>query len=319
MTRPRFECRFGIEPLLLAIALAGCGTTPDTTGTEAAVEELSSHDLMLPVHAQVVAQGIPGAGAITQVGSFRPNSPVNNKPALAAFAAPGQVLDPVRLLVASSSSFGATLSRPAEAPGAVLSLDVTHGLVTVPSDLATAGGQASSTDGHAQIFANGDAAFLNSINNPTSATAALVSSSLPLGISLNSGNGRPWVANAPTGADGPGTITVLDPNGAPLAGPPDPVAGGVFSGDETNRSSASTEGLDHGAVGTAILTKSSDGTGKAVFLAAEADGSIVQVHVLKGVDAFAAAGTFHPLANLTVAATQSTSPDTVTRVGMVFN
>jgi hypothetical protein len=319
LTRRRVECRYGIESLLLAIALAGCGTTPDTTATEPATEELSLHDLMLPVHAQVVAQGIPGAGAITQVGNFRPNSPINNKPALAAFAAPGKVLDPVRLLVASSSSFGATPARPAEAPGAVLSLDVTQGMVTVPSDLATAGGQASSSDGHATIYANGDAAFLNSINSPMAVTAALVSSSLPLGISLNSGNGRPWVANAPTGADGPGTITVLDPNGAPLAGAPDPVAGGIFSGDGTNRSSASTEGLDHGAVATAILTKSSDGSGKAVFLAAEADGSIVQVHVLKGVDAFAPAGTFHPLTNVTVASTQSTSPDTVTRVGMVFN
>ena len=226
---------------------------------------------------------------------------------------------PTRLLVASSSSFGATLSRPAEAPGAVLSLDVGHGLVTVAPDLATAGGQAASADGLARIYANQDAPFLNSVNNPAAATAALPSSSLPLGISINSGNGRPWIANAPTGANGAGTITVHDPSGAPLAGPPDPIAGGVFSGDATNRSSASTEGLDHGAVATAILSKSPDGTGKAVFLAAEADGSIVQVHVLKGVDGLAPAGTFHPLTDLSVAATQSMSPDVVTRVGMVFN
>ncbi|HEY6475260.1 MAG TPA: di-heme oxidoredictase family protein [Polyangia bacterium] len=305
---------------MLAIALAGCGTAPDSSGTETATEDLSLRESFMPtVHAQVVAQGIPGAGAITQVGTFRPNSPINSKPALAAFAAPGQVLDPQRLLVASSSSFGATLSRPAEAPGAVLSLDVSQGLVSVPSTLATAGGQAVSADGHAQIYANQDAAFLNSINSPNAVTAALPSSSLPLGISLNRGNGRPWVANAPTGANGPGTITVLDPNGEPLVGAPDPVAGGVFEGDGTNRNSASTEGLDHGAVGTAIMTKSSDGSGKAVFLAAEADGSIVQVHVLKGVDAFAPAGTFHPLNNVTVAATQSTSPDVVTRVGVLFN
>jgi hypothetical protein len=319
-TRRRFESRFRIEPLVLAIALAGCGTTPDSPGTETATEDLSFGGSFMPVvHAQVVAQGIPGAGAITQVGAFRPNSPLNNKPALAAFTAPGQVLDPQRLLVASSSSFGATLSRPAEAPGAVLSLDVSQGLVTVAATLATAGGQAVSADGHAQIYANQDAAFLNSINSPSAVTAALPSASLPLGISLNSGNGRPWVANAPTGANGPGTITVLDPNGEPLAGAPDPVAGGVFSGDGTNRSSASTEGLDHGAVATAIMTKSPDGTGKAVFLAAESDGSIVQVDVLKGVDAFAPAGTFHALTNVTVAATQSTSPDTLTRVGMLFN
>ena len=145
VTRRRFESRLGIEPLLLAIALAGCGTTPDSSGTEVASDDLSLRDVMPSVRAQVVAQGIPGAGAITQVGTFRPNSPINNKPALAAFAAPGQVLDPVRLLVASSSSFGATLSRPAEAPGAVLSLDVSQGLVTVPSDLGTAGGQAISS------------------------------------------------------------------------------------------------------------------------------------------------------------------------------
>jgi hypothetical protein len=321
VTRRSVGTHFGIEALVLAIALAGCGTGSDSAETETAVGDLSFRDSFFvpPIHAQVVAQGIPGAGAITQVGTFHRGSPIHDKATLNPAIAPGMVLDPQRLLVASSSSFGATLSRPAEGPGGVLSLDVSHGLVTVAPDLATAGGQAASADGRAQIYANQDAAFLNSVNNPTAATAALPSSSLPLGLSINSGNGRPWIANAPTGPNGPGTISVDDPSGAPLAGPPDPVAGGVFSGDVTNRNSASTEGLDHGAVGTAIMSKSPDGTGKAVFLAAEADGSIVQVHVLKGVDGLAPAGTFHPLTNLTVAATQSTSPDVVTRVGMVFN
>ncbi|HLK91004.1 MAG TPA: hypothetical protein VKZ18_13985, partial [Polyangia bacterium] len=157
--------RLGIAPLLLAVALGGCAAAPDSS-TESQSADLSLGGLVLPLRAQVVAQGIPGAGAITQVGTFRANSPINNKPALAAFAAPGQVLDPVRLLVASSSSFGATLSRPAEAPGAILSLDVSQGMVTVAADLATAGGQAASADGHAQIYTNQDAAFLNSINNP---------------------------------------------------------------------------------------------------------------------------------------------------------
>jgi CxxC motif-containing protein (DUF1111 family) len=141
---------------------------------------------------------------------------------------------------------------------------------------------------------------------------------LPLGLSLNRGFGRPWIAYARTAASGAGTITVDDPNGAPLAGAPNPVAGGVFAGDLTNRAT-STKGLDHGALATALLTKSPDGTGRAVFLAAEADGSIVQVHVQKGVDAFAPAGTFTPLPALTVEATQSMSPDAVTRVGLVFN
>ncbi len=54
-----------------------------------------------------------------------------------------------------------------------------------------------------------------------------------------------------------------------------------------------------------------------MFAAAEADGSIVQVHVLKGVDGLAPAGTFHPLPDLSVTAAQSTNPDVVTRVGMV--
>jgi hypothetical protein len=322
VTRRSVRTHGGIEALVLAIALVGCGTGADSAGTaqtESSDLSLRSPFLVFPIRAQVVAQGIPGAGAITQVGTFHRGSPIHDKAALNPSIAPGMVLDPARLLVASSSSFGATLSRPGEAPGAVLSLDVGHGLVTVAPDLAVAGGQAASADGLARIYANQDPAFLNSVNNPAAATAALPSASLPLGISINSGNGRPWIANAPTGANGAGTITVDDPSGAPLAGPPDPIAGGVFSGDATNRNSASTEGLDHGAVATAILSKSPDGTGKAVFLAAEADGSIVQVHVLKGVDGLAPAGTFHPLTDLSVAATQSTSPDVVTRVGMVFN
>ncbi|MES1204970.1 MAG: di-heme oxidoredictase family protein, partial [Pseudomonadota bacterium] len=272
-----------------------------------------------PIRARVVAQGIPGAGAITQVGTFHRGSPIHDKPAMAAFAAPGMVLDPARLLVASSSSFGAPLARPDDAPGAVLSLDVSQGLVTVDPGLAAAGGQAKSADGRAQIYTNQDPAFLNGVNNPAAVTAALPSASLPLGLSLNRGGGRPWIANAPTGPSGPGTISVVDPNGTPLAGPPDPVAGGVFAGSLTNRNSATTEGLDHGAVATALLTKSPDASTKAVFAAAEADGSIVQVHVLKGVDALAPAGTFQALPDLSVAATQSTNPDVVTRVGMVFN
>jgi hypothetical protein len=318
------ETRFWLGAVALSIALAGCGTPPQPATTTSTSDDLSTRDfhepdLALPLRAQVVATGIPGAGAITQVGTFHRGGPFHDKAPFAALTAPGMILDPQRLLVASASSFGATLAQPAEAPGCVLSLDVGYGLIAVPPDLAVAGGQAATADGRARIYANADAAFLNSLTSPKAATAALPSTGLPLGISLNRGFGRPWIANAPSGASGAGTITVDDPNGAPLAGAPDPVAGGVFSGDETNRSPASTEGLDHGAVATALLTKSPDGTGKAVFLAAEADGSIVQVHVLKGVDALAPAGTFSPLPTLTVDAAQSMARDTVTRVGLAFN
>jgi hypothetical protein len=323
------EVRFWLAAVAVSAALVACstGSEPVTTQSDplsaAGAFHGDDHDheasLGFRVRGHVVAQGIPGAGAITQIGTFHRSSPIHDKAPFAALTAPGMILDPQRLFVASSSSFGATLARPSEAPGCVLSLDVSHGVVNVPPDLAVAGGQAATADGRARVYAGADAAFLNSINNPAAATAALPSTSLPLGISLNRGNGRPWVANAPSGADGAGTITVLDPSGAPLAGAPFPVAGGVFSGDATNRGPASTEGLDHGAVGTAIITKSPDGTGKAVFLAAEADGSIVQVHVLKGVDALAPAGTFTPLPALTVAATQSMDRDAVTRVGLAFN
>jgi hypothetical protein len=323
---PSREFRFWPGALALSVALAGCGEAPapqpDTTTT---TQDLSLSDLFqdaiiaLPVRAQVVAQGIPGAGAITQIGTYHRGSPFHDKAPFAALAAPGQILDPSRLFVASSSSFGATPARPMEAPGSVLSLDVTHGLVTVPPGFAAAGGQALTAGGLAQIYAGADAAFLNGLTSPMAVTAALPSASLPLGISINRGGGRPWIANAPSGVAGDGTITVDDPNGAPLAGAPDPVAGGVFAGNETNRSAASTKGLDRGAVATALITKSPDGSGRAVFLAAEADGSIVQVHVQKGVDAFAPAGTFTPLPALTVAATQSMARDSVTRVGLAFN
>ena len=144
VTRRSVRTRSGIEALVLAIALAGCGTAPDSAGTvetESNAGDLSLRDpfFMTPIRAQVVAKGIPGAGAITQIGTFHRGSPIHDKATLNPAIAPGMVLDPARLLVASSSSFGATLARPDEAPGGVLSLDVNHGLVTVAPDLATAG------------------------------------------------------------------------------------------------------------------------------------------------------------------------------------
>jgi hypothetical protein len=315
---------FGAASIALGACSAGSEPAPATTQTSdplsarAALRDFE-RGLAPLVHARVVAQGIPGAGAITQIGTFHRGGPFHDKAPFAALTAPGMILDGKRLFVASTSSFGAPLARPAEAAGCVLSLDVSQGLVTVPPDLAAAGGQASTADGRARVYAGADAAFLNGINSPAAVTAALPAVSLPLGISINRGGGRPWIANAPSGASGDGTITVDDPSGAPLAGAPDPVAGGVFAGDETNRGPSSTKGLDHGAVATALMTKSPDGSGKAVFLAAEADGSIVQVHVLKGVDALAPAGTFTPLPALTTSAAESTARDAVTRVGLAFN
>jgi hypothetical protein len=278
-----------------------------------------SADDIVPLNAQIVATGIPGAGAICQIGTFHLGGPFHDNPTLSPATAPGQILDGKRLLVASSSNFGAPLGRADQAPGAILSIDLGGGAVAVPADFAVAGGQASTLDGRVRLYTANSPAFFNSIFSPNAATANEVAVSLPLGISLNNAFGRPWFANAPTGDAGYGTITVIDPGGQPFKGPPDPVAGGVFAGDVTNRSAASTHGLSAPALATSLVTKSPDGTGRAVFFAAVADGSVVQVHVQKGVDGMAAPGSFTPLTGINIAAAESADPDVITRVGMVFN
>ena len=281
-------------------------------------EESDPNPDIQTVHADVVATGIPGAGAIAQIGTFHKGGPFHDNAAFAATTQPGQVLDRTRLLVASSSNFGAPLARTGEAPGSVLSIDVSGGSIAVPPNFASAGGQASALGGRVIVYAAQTPAFLNGLNNPHAVTSDRPSVSLPLGISINNGFGRVWFANAPAGSAGDGTITVIDPSGIPLAGAPDPVAGGVFAGSLTNRS-GSTQGLTAGAVATALVGKSPDQSIRAVFFAALADGSITQVHVQKGVDALAPPGSFMPIQGIGTAAAESSDPRTVTRVGMIFN
>ncbi|HWB04477.1 MAG TPA: di-heme oxidoredictase family protein [Verrucomicrobiales bacterium] len=271
------------------------------------------------LQAQVVARGIPGAGAIMQVGTFQQGGPFRDNPAFIPFTQSGAVLHHDRILVASSSNFGAPLARPAEAPGSVLSLDISSGTLAVPPNFAAGGGQATALGGAVILYVANSPAFVNGLNNPQAATAALPSASLPLGISFNNGFGRPWFANAPAGSNGYGTITVIDGNGRPLAGAPSAVAGGVFADDLTNRSPASTHGLTSAALATALITKSPDGSGRAVFLAACADGSVVQVHVEKGVDGLAPPWSFTPIQGISVASAQSNRANDITRVGMLFN
>jgi hypothetical protein len=270
--------------------------------------------------ARIVASGIPGATAICQIGNFHPGSPFHDKPSFAALTQPPGILAPNRLFVASSSNFGAPLALPADPEGAILSLDVTGASLDVPAGFASSGLPAASALGGAvQLYTAQSPAFLNGVNSPKAVTSNLPAVSLPLGISLNNGFGRPWFANAPAGSSGYGTISVIDPSGAPLAGAPSATAGGVFAGDLTNRNAATTHGLTAAALATALVTKSPDGSGRAVFFAALADGSIVQVHVQKGVDGLVPAGTFAPITGITTAAVESANPGTVTRVGMLFN
>src|SRR5262249_45055904 len=271
------------------------------------------------IPAEVVATGIPGAGAVAQVGTFHTGGPFHDRPEFAAFTEPGQVLHRTRLFVTSTSNFGAPLARPSEAPGSVLSLDVSDGPIAVPSDFASSGGQASAARGKAILYTAQSPDFLNSITNPGAATADRPAVSLPLGISFNNGFGRPWFANAPNGSAGEGTITVIDPQGFPLAGAPDATAGGVFAGSLTNRTPDSTRGLTSAAVATALAAKSPDFGIRAVFFAALADGSIAQVHVEKGVDPLVLPGSFTPISGISTEAAESSNPRVVTRVGMIFN
>jgi hypothetical protein len=75
------------------------------------------------------------------------------------------------------------------------------------------------------------------------------------------------------------------------------VIGGVYVGDLTDRdkvysaAQVTAGALSKGAVGTALLGPSPDGTCKAVFAVVTADGAIVQEHTLKGLDGLAQPGT----------------------------
>ncbi|MEK6749391.1 MAG: di-heme oxidoredictase family protein [Pseudomonadota bacterium] len=270
------------------------------------------------VHAPVVATGIPGVGAIAQIAAFHRGSPVHDKPAFSAYTQPGRVLDGARLFVASSSNYGAPLGNPDQYAGTILSIDPST-VIDVPADFALAGDQASALNGAVRVYSSNSTAFFNARFNPLAVTANQTGVSLPLGISTNNGHGRPWIASAPYGAAGNGKVSVLDPVGAPLAGAPNPVAGGIFMGDLTNRNAASTHGLTSAAIGTAIISKSSDRSNRAVFAAVGADGSIVQIHVQKGVDGLLPPGTLTPLTNITPAAAASNDPLTVVRAGIAFN
>ena len=264
------------------------------------------------VQGRVIATGIPGAGAVGQVGSFHPGGPIHDDGDFAATTEPGEILDPKRLLVASRSNFGAPIARADWAPGSILSL-ATDGSepLSVPPRFAAAGDQASAADGAVRLYTAQSPEFENRIPNEEAETADMPAVSNPLGISVNNAFGRPWFANAP-GSYGAavGGESVLDPDGRPLADAPSSRAGGVFAGAITNRDEQRQPGgLDFGAIGNAFLGASPDASGRAVFAVATADGALAQVHVEDGVDGLAPPGTIAP----------SVAGSSPVRVGMVFN
>jgi mono/diheme cytochrome c family protein len=264
--------------------------------------------------ARIIATGISGASAVAQVGTFHPGGPFRDNAAFAAFTQPGRILEAKRVLVASSSNFGAPPVDSASAQGAILSIDPEGAAFGVPAGFAEVGNQASARDGRVQLFAAQSRAFLNSVRTPGAKSAALSTVSNPLGISINNAFGRLWFANAPQGPAAAGTLSIADPTGEPLANAPSKLLGGVFAGDITNRPEQIVPGaLRTGVIATAFMGASPDGSKRAVFATLTADGALGQAHTEFAFDGLAPAGSVSP-------GTIAAGPEArVTRVGMIFN
>jgi hypothetical protein len=261
------------------------------------------------INARVIAVRIPGASAISQVGTFlnNPVPPACAHPIPTLFASyiqPGAVLDPNRILVGSRSNFGAPAAVGAGAAGSFLSIDPSGpGTLSVPPNFAQSGVQSSALGGAVQMFSANSPHWYNGVNNSGANTASYTGVSNPLGLSNNNAFGRLWPANAPFGDTGVGSSSILDPTGLPLAGAPNSLIGGVYAGSLTDRDLVAMPAqpqvipgsLSAGAVGTAFLGPSPDGTCKAVFSVVTADGAIVQESTLKGLDGLAPASTIEPL------------------------
>ena len=280
------------------------------------------------IDAAVVAVNIPGASAIAQIGTFLnvppPGACANPIPSkFPSYIRSGAVLDPKRLLVGGQSNFGAPLANGVGQEGSFLSIDPSgQAALSVPPDFASSGDQASTLDGAVQLFSANSPHWLNGVNNPSAFTAQYTGVSNPLGLSNNNAFGRIWPANAPFGDMRVGSSSILDPTGLPLKGAPNTLIGGVYVGNLTDRdkvyaaSQVIAGALNMGAVGTALLGPSPDGTCKAVFAVVTADGAIVQEHTVKGLDGLAPAGTVSPILG------QSWPPpdnDVEPRFGVVMN
>jgi mono/diheme cytochrome c family protein len=282
--------------------------------TPSSAARLQAEPSALP--ARVVAVGLPGAGAVAPVGTFHPGGPFHDKPAFAASTQPGRILDPTRVLVASSSNFGAPRVAEDASEGAVLSIDPHGPVLVVPPRFATARDQAGALEGRVQLYTAQSRAFLNSVTSPRAASASYPAVSNPLGISINNAFGRVWFVNAPQGAKGIGLNTIVDPGGTPLADAPSQSAGGVFAGDITNRREQIVPGsLRSPAVANAFLGHSPDGSKRAVFAVLTGEGSLVQVHAELGIDGLAPAGTVAPIP----ISPPNDAQAHITRTGMIFN
>jgi len=293
LTSTRPVVAFAAVVFVIAAAGAASSANGGTSVSHAAAKGPSFID------GRVIAVGIPGASAVSPVGTFLPGGPIHDNPALAAFTQPGRVLDPTRIMVGSSSNFGAPKANADQIEGSFLSIDPASEDLAVPATFASAGDQASALGGAVQMYSAQSPTWLNGFYNPTAVTANQTGVSNPLGMSINNAFGRLWPANAPYGLAGPGSSSIDDPDGRPLKGAPNATTGGVYFGDLTGREPVQiiSGALRKAAVGTAFLGRSPDGTGRAVFSVVVADGSIVQEHTAKALDGLAPAGTVQALAD----------------------
>jgi hypothetical protein len=295
-------------PGIMALA-AGIAVADGDAAWQAARAQSITH-----VNARVIAINIPGASVVSQVGTFIPGPPTpfgqctlpHPIPGFSSgdFIKTGAVLDPNRILVGSRSNFGAPLAIGVGQEGSFLSIDPSApSILSVPLNFAQSGVQASALGGAVQMFSANSPHWSNGVNNFGANTASYTGVSNPLGLSNNNAFGRLWPANALFGDTGVGSSSILDPDGRPLKGAPSPVIGGVYVGDLTNRDKVQVPqhpqviagSLSKGAVGTAFLGPSPDGTCRAVFAVVTADGAIVQEHTQKGLDGIAPKGTVKPL------------------------
>jgi hypothetical protein len=318
MRRAKRHRTAGVAIVLLALGtLAPIGSSATTAGLTPAVGPAAMGRLSQaaepPLPGRIVAVGIPGIAAISPVGTFHTGGPIHDRPEFAMFTQAGQILDPDRILVSSSSNFGAPIARQTWATGAILSIDPRgEDTVVVPPTFVTGANQGSALGGRVRLFTSQSPAFVNGAYNPSAVTASAPAVSAPTGISLNNAFGRLWFTGTPSGATGDGFVSVVDADGRPLADAPNRTAGGVFVGTQTNRSPQLVAGtLESGTLANALMGASPDGSNRAVFAAVTADGSIVQVHVEKGVDGLAPAGTIQALTQL--------GADGPSRTGMLFN
>jgi hypothetical protein len=99
-------------------------------------------------------------------------------------------------------------------------------------------------------------------------------------------------------------------------------AGGVFAANLTPRqpTQVMSGALNTGAVGTAFLGHSPDGSTKAVFSVVLADGSLIQAHTLQAVDGLAPPGTVSPLLGQAYYNEEENNRPSVTpRLGVLLN